>query len=70
MGVTGLIVAITSLTLPPQCEDDQRIADLDQSTSNKIERNMNEIVEALKMPAIYRVLGYFLLGGLVTPGFG
>jgi MFS-type transporter involved in bile tolerance (Atg22 family) len=70
IGVTQLLI---SLTLPAHCEVDERERTdthlQSQPALQKVRRNMEEVYEAVKLPAIHNVLLFFLLGGILGPTF-
>lgn len=67
-GLASLVIVIAGYYINPQVEENN-IDKLDISIWQNLKKNSIEIKEAMKIPVIYRTIGFFLLSGLIVPTF-
>jgi Na+/melibiose symporter-like transporter len=67
-GLASLVIVIAGYYINPQVEENN-IDKLDISIWQNLKKNSIEIKEAMKIPVIYRTIGFFLLTGLTVPTF-
>lgn len=79
----GLVVAVNGMFLTRESEQDfsEGEEELDETVASevqeeqspflaKLKKNFKQIGQAIVMPEIYLVIGFFLLNGLISPDFG
>lgn len=67
-GIFSFIIVIAGYFINPEIENNRPI--ISGSICENVKRNTLEIKEAVKIPAIYKTILFFLLGGLLVPSFG
>jgi|LauGreDrversion4_2_1035121.scaffolds.fasta_scaffold198412_2 Na+/melibiose symporter-like transporter len=67
-GLASLVIVIAGYYINPQVEENNSERE-DISVWQNLKKNSIEIKEAMKIPVIYRTIGFFLLSGLTVPTF-